>query len=97
MAILFALAVPSVEPFLFSSLGECSYIASFIVIPALCLDITYQVCREALPQLTSARDPLVNDVSAIYELMKLAWAMHEITPDFINEVTIPIPLLPPVR
>mmetsp|Transcript_38106 Transcript_38106/g.38792 ORF Transcript_38106/g.38792 Transcript_38106/m.38792 type:complete len:355 (+) Transcript_38106:77-1141(+) len=38
--------------------------------------------EKALPGHT---DPLINDISPVFELMKLAWAEHEITSDFLTE------------
>ena len=42
--------------------------------------------KEVLPDIYPARDLLTNDVSPLYELMKLAWAVHEMTDEHIEEV-----------
>lgn len=39
-----------------------------------------------MPDLYPKRDPLVNDISPLYELMKLAWAVHEITNEHLDKV-----------
>lgn len=46
-----------------------------------------EVAKKALPGILS-RDPLMNDISGLYELMKLAWAQHEITNEYLKETII---------
>lgn len=44
-----------------------------------------EVVRATLPRLS---DPLVNDISPLYELMKQAYGHHEITDDYIQEALL---------
>eukprot|EP01041_Mallomonas_annulata_P005150 gene5150-10292_t len=44
-----------------------------------------QIAKDSIPNFYPDRDALVNDISPMFELMKLAWAAHEITNDFLHE------------
>jgi hypothetical protein len=44
------------------------------------------VLAKALPHIVPAKDTLVADASPVSELLNLAWALHEITDEYIDEV-----------
>lgn len=46
-----------------------------------------EVAKNTIPGILK-RDPLVNDISGLYELMKLAWAHHELTNEYLNETLL---------
>jgi hypothetical protein len=46
----------------------------------------FQVAKSALPHVVPAVDSLKADESAISELLNLAWAGHEMTDEYLDEV-----------